>query len=352
MAVLSGFQAYADRRIRRNLESSLYERLPLLSVIGALAGTDGKLGRPGTSALIGGMPSEAKRKSTDGSDEIHIRYQRAEVAGGKNMPERGTSASTGDDSQDQQVRSALFKWTRSQQPIKVWNNTLLLAGSNVYKIRDAIEEATQMAMETLLKRLNLNIWTASPSDTSLSIWDNQDGLTTLAHPTNTYGTVDRNTANGTAWAGKRSTTAASVTLKLIDDANLIQGIANTSNGVDLALTTNLLYSKLKAEALAKGATIVIPKMGDRAQVGFMREAINYNGVIITFDPDCPTSHMFCTTTRNLTFEVHPAANFKIDKFVDQGQIPGGDDARTSKIEVMYRFWTPQPWNHTMFTNLS
>ena len=114
MASLSGFQVYADRFIRPRLTSQLYKRIPLLSVTAGKAGTQGKIGRPGTFGIIGGRLSEARRQTLDGSEAAHVRFVTGLTGGGKNLPARGTGASTGNTSQDQKVKTANFKWTVSQ----------------------------------------------------------------------------------------------------------------------------------------------------------------------------------------------------------------------------------------------
>lgn len=352
MASLSGFQAYADRVIQKRLHSSLFKRVPFLAILAGKGGTQGQLGRPGAWAILGGRPAanKARMELQDGGEALHVRFQVDRVGGGKYMGTRDTSPSTGTTSQDQQVRTAEFKWCRYSQPIKVWNNTLLLAGNSKSKIASAVEEATEMAMEEAFEKIATDLWSGNPTDQTADIWNAPLGVTQMCDTDNTYANVNRSTY--ATWAGRDVTTATSLKLNIIDDANLVQLVAEKGPGVDFCLTTTANFNTLKQEALARNPQMVVETMPELAQVGVRNEAIRYGNCYVTFDPFATASYLGAFTSDQLAFVVHPQANFKVDKFVDQSQVPGGDDAVTSKIEVMYMLYTPQPWQHIMYKSIS
>lgn len=348
---LTAFTAYADRFIeKRRLNSSLFSSTPLLTVMAGKGGTDGALGRPGTGTLIGGGNiSRANQESMSGSYERHIRFLTGKVGGGKNLGARDTVPSTGNDSHDQHVRSAVFRWARHMQPIKVWNTTVLLSKGK-FEIANAIEEATQMAMEEQMEVIHQQLFTGNPADQTADIWSSILGLEQCMHTTNNYGNTDRTTY--TTWAGRRVTTAKTADLDLIDDANLIQGVKNKGPGLDLAITTNAIYKKLKKQALANGGQLLVRGMPEMKAYGQLKEAVNYNGVTVIPDPLATSAYFYGLTLDDWLFETHSDANWKVTPFKDQSENPGGDDAVTAQIHLMYRLSCRKPWNQILYTNVS
>jgi hypothetical protein len=348
---LSGVRAYADRQIRAKLNSGLFDLPPLLAYMAGKGLTDGVLGRPGVGAMIGkGRVSNVKRESVDGSNEVHVRFLTERTGGFKVMGQRDTTPSTGNDSQDQKVRSAYFRWMRCKQPIKVWNSTLLLAGNGKNKIADATDEAVDMAMEEMIEEIHQRLYTGNPSSQTDEVWDNLLGVEEAMHTTNTYGGVNRSTY--VAWASNRVTTAKTATLSLIDDANIIQGLKKRGGGVDLVLCDETLYNKFKQEALARQGTLLLPGTPEMSEVGQLKEAVRYNGVTIVPDWKATASYVYLFTSKDWFFQTSPQENWTTSEFTDQSTVPGGDDAITANISLMARLVCERPWNQLLYTNVS
>lgn len=344
---------YASEFIRRELVSDIHTRVPALTLFAGKAGSDGQLGRPGSNFLVGGrgMRMKSQRLTKAGSTAYQVRVQTGTTGGGKHMAYNDTTASTGSDNQTDNVQSAFFKWSMWQQPIRVPKMLLRVSGGR-FRIANAIEESTAMAMEEVFEQLGTEIYTGDPAASeSDEIWPEMHGLQSALDTTGDYGGLDHST---TGWTGKKVTSAKSPSLSLIDDANLEQKAAEKTNGVDIALTTMSIYNTLKQEAITRNAVLTQTQLAQRGQLGFLREAIEYNGVLITFDPKCPASHLFCLNSKTFLFELHGGENFRVTKFRDASDdgAPGEDDALTAKINVMYRFICEKPGANVMYTNVS
>lgn len=348
---LSGFNAYADRQIQSGLHSGLFQVSPLLSILAGKSVTEGMIGRPGTTTILGrGSVKRVPNERLSGSLEGHVRFLTGKVGGTKNLGERDTAPSTGNDSQDQKVRSAYFRWTLKQTPILVWNNTLRLAGSNKFRIANAVKEATELAMEEHLEDLHQELFTGNPSDQTADVWDATPGLEQAIDDNNTYGAVDRGTY--TTWQAKVVSTAKTASLRLIDDANLTQGIRKTGPGVDVVLTTFTLFDKFKQEALARGGTHIVSGTPDASEVGQIKEAVKYNGVLIVPDPKATASYVYMLTLADWLFQINGDDNFRVTSFKDLSDDPGGKDAVAAKISTMYRLMCLRPWNQILYTSVS
>lgn len=370
---LNGLHSYAQKDIRTKRVSQLYKRSLVFSLLAARGGNGEELGRPGAYVIVGGdgKISEATQRKLAGSSEVQVRLQNQLSGGFKFMGERDTTPAV-DISQDQNTGSASFRWCKCAQPIKVWNSTLETSGGDKYKIADAVEEANQEAMQTMITNLSAFFYLGSPTDQTKNIWDQPLGLVPMCHTTNKYGNVDRNTAPGsTAWIGKRVTTSQSAGLELINDANVTQGIQDTSpSGVDTVLCGKANYLKFKREAQARQQYQVVSDMPDFAKIGFKFEAFFYGNCIIAYDPFIKdyslaanqisglaqtdiTNYVFMMTMKDIMMDIHSANNFRVTRPIDQGEMnPGGDDAQAWQLRLMFRLWNPTAWSSCLYTSVS
>lgn len=376
IVLLSNLTAIADRQIRRRFITNFFARVPILSVMAAKAETSSStiFGRPGTSMLIGGNKHlvQARQQTTDGGREVHILRQNATApTAGKHMAERDTTPQlTGTQSQVDCVGSAVFRWSLFMDQIRVWKNTLRLSSGQEYKLLPALELATSLTTEQTFQTIAKEIWLGNPGNQNATIWSRPIGINQVCQTGNTYGGIDR--TSDTSWVGKRITAAKTPTLALIDDANVTQGIADVGEGVDYGLCSKSVYLALKAEAITKGGTLLLPGMPQAAKYGITKEAVQYGNVIIIYDPMLKdwtaggssssssggddvldlSKALFLMTSEDWFFETHPQASWKVDTFEDQGRIEGGNDAMTALFSLMYRFWCERPDRSILYTNVS
>lgn len=358
---LTNVHAFADRVVKTDLISNLFNRLPLLAFMAGKGGSDGKLGRPGASSILSGAKMNAVEKNKEGGVEVHDRHVFSKVGGFKYMGKKDTSPSTGTDTYDEQVRTAVFRCTRAQQAIKI-NNFPVVAAKGGKALGQATQEAVQLAMEEMMEEIAYSLWRGNPTSQSADVWDDFLGVLQSMDTDNTYGNLDRTTYTG--YAGKRVTTAKAPSLSLIDDANFTQGAMDKSSGIDLVLTSNAIYNELKQEALSRGQTTQVGSMPQFAEVGVDQEGIKYGKTWITFDPlltgnwstydsdvTDATKVFACFNTEHWVFSTNATENFNVEEFVDQGKVPGGDDALTSRIKLMARFRCRKPQNSVLYTNV-
>lgn len=351
-----GFRAYAQDYIESDIQSSLFTKNVILTILAGVSGQTGAFGRPGTYVMLGGKKlTKAQKKETRGSIYARCFFLTGTVGGGRWKADRDTSTSTGQDSQDQKRKGASFAWAEREDPIKVWKDTKMMSASNKYQIAAPVDDAVNQAKETHMAAINTKLYTGNPTTQSDDKWDEPIGLQQMCHTTNTYGNVSRSTY--TAWAGKRNTTAQTASLDIVEQAATNHdgagtGMHDNGPGANLWVTTNLIFSKLRRQAKAEGVQIVRPEIPTHGTLGFMEEYIQDGKNIIVPDPSCPANHMFGLCTDSLVFECHPGANFKVADFFDQSKIPGGDDAFTSNIKTWMRFWTAAPHHHIVYTAVS
>lgn len=362
--LLNDWYAYAQRVVLPRIVSTFFQRSPYLTFLTGKVKGETYLGRPGTLGLIGGAGNfdQADRQNYVGV-EVHQRLQTGKVGGGKTMLQRDTMPSTGNTSQDQQVSTAVWRWWRYVQPIKVWNSTIRASKGDKYKIADAMKEATEMAMEELFDALTLQIYYGLPVDQAANMWTSPLGILSALKANNTYANVDRSTAS--YWNGLRVTGAKSIGLNIIDDANFTQGCANKGPGVDFGLTSAKNYQVLKQEGLSRGQKIEVMEMPAHAELGIKQECIKYGNVYITYDPFLTgnwsafdadvtdaTKLLFLFTSEDHFCDFDPSGNFNIAPYVDQSDRPGSDDAITSNIAVQMRPRIRRADRSIVYTNIS
>ena len=356
---LEKFRAFADRRIRTTIYSTIFKRVPLLSFMVGLGGTKSKLDRPGTLGLISGAPvPRAKREEVDGGVYTDVEILTAKSGGGKTRTARDTNPAV-EQSQDQNLGSARFWWWFYGQPVKVWRSTMRLSGKRKYQIQNALTRSIDMARDELVDTIHDKLWNGSPStyspDATEDMYDDLPGVLDCMDDSNSYGNVDRsdnsNYVDGRhPWSSNRETAARSASVDLIDEANDVCQVYG--DGVDLVLTTRKLYRALKKEAIGKGGAIYhqgqVPGHGT---VGYKKEFIMYGDTVITFDPKCPAGYFACFTLSDWCIEIHSEDKFQVDEW-ERVKIPGQDDAYVSTIDVGLRPYCTRPINQYLFTNVS
>lgn len=358
---LNKVHAYAKAKVESELISNLYNRVPLLAFLAGKGKNDAPLGRPGAAALLSGKTLKGAERAKELGVEVHDKHIFEAVGGFKYMGAKGTSPSTGSVAFNDKPRTAVFRNTRAQQAIKIDNFVHAVAkGSEA--IGSVTDDAVNQAMDEMLDQLNLDFWRGNPTDQTADIWDNFLGVLQAMDTDNTYGNLDRSTYTG--YAAKRVTTATSPSLALVDDANLVQGVINKSGPLDLVITSNAIYNDLKQEALARGVTVSVGTMPQMAEVGVEQEGIKYGPTWITFDPNLTgdwssyDSDVSDATkvwagfhTDQWRFTADPAENFMVTPFIDQSDVPGGDDAITARIKLMARLRCKKPQNEIVYTNV-
>lgn len=354
-ANLTGVHIWAQEFFDTNFRSGIFDMPVLLAAFSRNGTAAGGFGGSDQSvaAVIGGPKaiSDNQLASTDGSTQRQIIFNTGEVGGGKYLATDGTTSSTGADRSDEQWASAYISWCLYEQPISVKNSVLRKARGGFKMTASVFEKVIQQAQREANKQIATDLYTGNPSSQTAEDWDAPLGLQQWIRDTGVIGGFDR--TNDGLDAALYNTSATNVNLKLLDDTNL-EGPAQKGGNIDLWITTTSIYQKLKTEFQASGQTIVVNSIPEEGQVGFIKEFFNYNGMMVTFDPFCPASHLFGLTTSSWLFETAPFENWRVHKFLDlrEDGPPGSQDLTTSKVGIQYRLTCEEPWLNVQFTNVS
>ncbi len=371
--VNQGFQVYAQPIIGKRLETNLYAKSVLISMIvhnAMIKENDGTtIGRPQVPAVVrGSIIQEPFRQALGGIESYKPVMQLSKVNGGKWMGGRDTMpALTSTNTQDKVFGASEFRWSRYVQPILISETALQraknhganqeVAGAAVLNI---VNNSIDIAMNDMWDVLSQAFWTGSPTSQDSDPWDNPAGLNlALTSGTGIYGRIDRTNSANAVWNSNVVTTATNAVFEdIIDQAILdpTHGLGIYGEGVDLVLTTPSIFKAFKAEARAKGpvtAEIVnghdLPLIG---KLGFENQLIRYDDTYITYDPFCPANSVYCLNLRHFTFIPSVDKDFKVAPLIylpDYSQ--GALDAYASNIDSQFIFACENPGRQWLFNNV-
>lgn len=364
--------AFVRDRVESSVVSALNNRSPFLAYVTGRTKGDTNLGRPGALGFVGGggVFDDVMRNMESGV-ERRLNIQSANHVTGKWMTENDTSPSTGAGAAQNDVSTAIFRWAKRSDAIKIGNVAMELQSQSVDKIIDLASFAVDEAMEAHFDALNEAIWHGTPADTEANLWSNLLGaIHAMNDDTNHY--YGNLKMDATYWHGLRDTSAQTAGLNLIDKALFSPGssqtpASNRANGFDLALCGPAAYFKIKQEALARGQSITVTDLPTHPSAGAKFEAIRYGQTWITSDPILSSANDWTTDDSDLAapesvfalfntddwvFSTNPAQNFNVSPFFDASQLPGGDDAMVSSLTTMARFYCRRPWRQFLYTAVS
>lgn len=360
------FHSYANEHIVPNLFSGVFKFPTLLSVLSMKGSTEGKLGRPGSSVMLGKRLSPAKREEMRGSTQYVGFFHSGTVGGGKWIGEDDTAASAGAGRQNKQKKSFYVSWAEHEQPIAI-QNTVLDANQGKAKIGSVLEDAVSMAVEEQIETFATSVYTGAPSDQTAEVVDNLIGLDTWIHDSNTLGGVDRSLAANANFRGRRSTATLALSLKLIDDI-CIKGVDDGASGTttpllrhgskaDIILTDEINYNTLKQEAISRqlGRAVSGSSQPSGGQVGFVGEYIDYNGKCIAPDPYAAANSLYILDSSSWLMQFFGGKNFSTQKFVNLRENQPGTgqpDLTTSAVVTKGRLICPEPWKNFHGTAVS
>lgn len=357
----------AQNHISRGIASNFYPKLPFLTALGGMTlGNNNKksleIGRPPGEILTGKMVPEWDQLSIDGYNFYQPRIQRFEVDNGKWMGEFDTmpvvaNASTASPDQAN-LATAKFGWSDLVEPILIWHETRdrALSSSSSREGRglalaQVIDEATEVAFQAHIKKLNDGIWNGNPSNQALYVWNAPLGITQAFSATNTYGNVDRTVE--TVWQSQVDSTLTVVDIKaIIDDANITKRCRIFGRGIDLIVTTPALWVRFKNQVGTQMSGVRhlpdgIPAM---YRMGVRQESLQVDNVYIVYDESCGANRVYCFDTATWRLAFHKKRNFTVTKFVDiSQQSEGAKDADQAFIRTRIQFSCDNPKANVVYT---
>ncbi len=345
----NGLAALAQRAIDPYITSNFYARSTLLAVLLGQTMMDsaglGHISRPGAAkVLAGSKPGEAEQTKMRNMLSYSFGIQAFKTnntvvqAAYSNMPTLANPTTAS----GSQVRSeANIPWTGCfSTPMEFQNTDLDMAiengrgndemiGINTARV---IEDGTEVFRQDHFEQMASQVWSGLPSNWNVPFLDALPGILNVCDNTKTYAQVtDRaNLTTGSSMishtivastgSGSSGTVAAIPTdiVTLIDDAELVQGVATTGSGtgVDLALTTPALYKRFKDQVSARGALVTVSNLPQMAKIGYNRPCLQYQNTYITYDTYCPASTVAMLSLASWRFITHPKYSFTVMPLVD------------------------------------
>ena len=364
-------RSIANEEILPNIVSKIFERDVLLSMIAARGGGDKEL-RPGGMNLVGGGNlSRARRSDLRGGESVKLpNVLTGTVGGTKHMSNRDTGPTVANPT----TNTAADKWVKpfvrkckTHTPILVWNTDTENA-KNDFQIIDAIESAVNLAMEEQADEISEQLIDGTVVADTADVWQGQYGLTSVCNTTNTIYGIDRSL--GTYFDGNRVTASTSAALAMIDAQNVAGAeIYKTGPGIDTLILNPTSYNKIKAEALANNGTLLHRGTQQAVELGIIKEAVMYGGVIITVDYGLDdysaaassgglagtdlSAAGFGLTIGDFVMRTEPGAAWSAGEFVNlEDTVEGGKDAAQSILRTHWEFWCEKPWNQVLWTTLT
>lgn len=365
--IYTGARAYSNEEYRRRLYSQLYTRAPFGGVVIGKPLTAGML-RPGAFSVSGDAIPRARKKQLAGGYQNNIFFQTGTSSGTANVTARGnvpqvTSPTT--DSQDQQRKSAFFKWTKKMTEVICWNITTELSGGQ-FSLGDAKLESQNIGMQSHFDSTVAELWVGSPSDQTDDRWTEQLGVEYACDDNNTYGGVDRSVAGNAGWRGRRDTTTRAANIGLVDFyhtqnvGSYTTAVLDVGEGFDLVVWNKAVWETVKAEAKSVGINSVrnSSNIPEYAKAGILREGFYFNDTFHTYDPwlkdysatdsadpDLSTYALF-TRAADWCFMTHSDTGYgNMGPWVNIAQYTeAGKDAHRMLISTIYQFWNEAPGN--------
>jgi hypothetical protein len=377
---VSGYAAIAQNKIDRTIASNFYPRLPFLAALQAFTltrnkKTAGSIGRVGAEkkdlgAILSGReigPIEVMNIPR-GINGIQKRIQRFETDNTKEMSAYDTTAvvanaSTLAHSQVGQA-AALFYRNRIQTPCLVWHSDLERhmsgTGGDGTGLAESqcVQEATEVAYQEHVKKLNTLIWSGTPTTSTNDPWDQCHGINDVFSATNTYGNVDRSLAGNAAWrAVVDATTWTADIRKLLDDVKVTKNIRDlNATAPELCITTKANYLKFKSQIASQGASlghVVKEGIPNTAQLGFHMEALNVDDTWIMYDATCPANTVRFFAMETFELHIFPGKNLTVSKFENlKGKSEGAKEANQAFIETEMVFLNNNPALNVTYTTVS
>lgn len=190
--------------------------------------------------------------------------------------------------------------------------------------------------------------TGAPTDENDEKWDAPHSIFAALASTGMYCDVDRDAAGNSYWKGNTISTATAPVLRdMIRYANYTmelpdgtKGLRAKGYGIDVIACGFDLYPTFLAEAEARGGQVVLSGTPIQAfgQFGFQNDIVRVDNTWVIPIPDWPTGKVVGLNPKTWTVAIHPDANYKQTKPVDNSEVKGGDDStswviRSKKLVV-------------------
>lgn len=203
--------------------------------------------------------------------------------------------------------------------------------------------AMALGIEKELMGTHPDFPTGLPTDTSQNKWDCLYSFVNMIDPSNTFLGVNRATAAGAYWRGKKTTAArAAVLSDLLWEAFKVDRLADRGGFVNLVVCGWNLFNIFSVEAEAKGYKMISnDKVPNKLQFGSELQVIEFkfgsHVIFVLCDPHCPEydangtlitednatsltfsyGHVYLLNTKQFTTIFRAGKNFSKTPWVDK-----------------------------------
>lgn len=386
--IRSALDAYVVEYFEDEIQSSFVQRNPLLYLMSMMSGESlaGKLGNPKATVVWGGA-------SIPRADlEMGVKSFERQLFFEKNEPDDGTSVEYGGVTPvpsgyaEDNKGSIGFRYCHFIEPLQIRKHAITFAGraKGEQGIGHLMSQSTSPVLRRLVKRINQMLWHGgtgangsqvnmnSTAQQDAEVWREPLGLVySIGTQNNLYGRVDRSQVTQ---LNPFLVNAATDFTSTVADLDMIQqinngfrratagtdfdGIVNRAEngiGVNCVIVPSYIFNTLRGQAQAMNLRII---SGDTEHShpygGFTGQIIDYNGVYIISDPNCPAGTAYCLTLDEALMEIDPDANFTWSGFTDESRtVQGGRLHEWGDYGTMFRFVpSRKPWLNGTVTNLT
>lgn len=224
------------------------------------------------------------------------------------------------------IDAAEFSWKQAAVSVSISGEEVRKNGGGD-RIVNLLDAKVKQAEQSLKQKLTAGLFS---SGTVAGNAKAITGLEALVTNSGIYGNIDSTTGNTWWRAGIESTSEALGLAKMRTAFNTAS--VGGSDTPDLIVTTQTLFESLEGlftqvSISGGGSNFTTPSAGMKkvADGGF--QALNFKGVPVVWDEQCPTGIMYFLNTQHMKVVYHKDANFDVNENVR----PDNQDAYTHQI---------------------
>ena len=227
------------------------------------------------------------------------------------------------------IDSAEFNWKQYSVSISI-SGKEERQNSGTSRIINLLEAKTKQAEMSLTQVLSEGLF----SDGTGNSGKNLTGFEAMVNNTGTYGGINSALSSNAFW--RATVENNSEALGLADMRNAYNSASvGGKDAPTLIVTSQTLFESYEAlftnVAISGGGShFSTPSAGKKQMADGGFQTLEFKGVPIVWDEQCPSDRMYFLNTKHMKLVMHKDANFKTTDFVK----PENQDARVAQILVM------------------
>jgi hypothetical protein len=218
------------------------------------------------------------------------------------------------------IDAAEFNWKQYSASITISGEEQRKNSGRKEKMIDILDARTKQATMSLTEHLVTGLYSDGTGNGSKDL----TGLTAMVHTTGVYGGI--NSATYTWWQAYANAATSTLSIAKMATAFNTPSLGG-KDAPNLIVTTQTLFEKYEA-LLTATVSFYSERTKQLGDGGF--QTLQYKGVPIVWDEQCPSGEMYFLNTNHMKLVVHKDANFDTTEFVK----PENQDALVAQILFM------------------